>query len=112
MTKRVQFGFENDCVTIRVADILPVRVLSKSIKSSRKYTQITASIREIGLVEPPVVARSSGADGSWLLLDGHVRIEVLKDLGRNRSNASCRPTTRPSPTTSASAASRPFRSTG
>ncbi|MBL4543830.1 MAG: ParB N-terminal domain-containing protein [Rhodobacteraceae bacterium] len=84
MTKRVQFGFENDCVTIRVADILPVRVLSKSIKSSRKYTQITASIREIGLVEPPVVARSSGADGSWLLLDGHVRIEVLKDLGQEQ----------------------------
>jgi len=84
MTKKVQLGFENDCVTIPVADILPVRVLSKSIKSSRQYTQITASIREIGLVEPPVVARSSGADGSWLLLDGHVRIEVLKDLGQEQ----------------------------
>lgn len=82
MTKKVQLGFENDCVTIPVADILPVRVLSKSIKSSRKYTQITASIREIGLVEPPVVARNGDAGGSWLLLDGHVRIEVLKDLGR------------------------------
>lgn len=82
MTKKVQLGFENDCVTIPVADILPVRVLSKSIKSSRKYTQITASIREIGLVEPPVVARNGDASGSWLLLDGHVRIEVLKDLGQ------------------------------
>lgn len=84
MTKKVQLGFENDCVTIPVADILPVRVLSKSIKSSRKYTQITASIREIGLVEPPVVARNGDAGGSWLLLDGHVRIEVLKDLGREQ----------------------------
>ncbi|CAM4239065.1 plasmid partitioning protein RepB C-terminal domain-containing protein [Palleronia rufa] len=84
MTKKVQLGFENDCVTIPVADILPVRVLSKSIKSSRKYTQITASIREIGLVEPPVVARNGDASGSWLLLDGHVRIEVLKDLGREQ----------------------------
>lgn len=82
MSKKVQLGFESDCVTIPVADILPVRVLSKSIKSSRKYTQITASIREIGLVEPPVVARNGDASGSWLLLDGHVRIEVLKDLGR------------------------------
>ncbi|MCA0847259.1 plasmid partitioning protein RepB C-terminal domain-containing protein [Salipiger thiooxidans] len=84
MTKKVQLGFENDCVTIPVADILPVRVLSKSIKSSRKYTQITASIREIGLVEPPVVARNMDASGSWLLLDGHVRIEVLKDLGQEQ----------------------------
>jgi DNA-binding transcriptional MerR regulator len=84
MTKKVQLGFENDCVTIPVADILPVRVLSKSIKSSRKYTQITASIREIGLVEPPVVARNGDASGSWLLLDGHVRIEALKDLGQEQ----------------------------
>lgn len=84
MTKKVQLGFENDCVTIPVADILPVRVLSKSIKSSRKYTQITASIREIGLVEPPVVARNGNSSGSWLLLDGHVRIEVLKDLGQEQ----------------------------
>ena len=84
MTKKVQLGFENDCATIPVADILPVRVLSKSIKSSRKYTQITASIREIGLVEPPVVARTGDASGSWLLLDGHVRIEVLKDLGQEQ----------------------------
>ena len=84
MTKKVQLGFENDCVTIPVADILPVRVLSKSIKSSRKYTQITASIREIGLVEPPVVARNGDASGSWLLLDGHVRIEVMKDLGQEQ----------------------------
>ena len=82
MTQKVQIGFENDCVTISVADILPVRVLGKSIRSSRKYTQITASIQEVGLVEPPVVARNGDADGSWLLLDGHVRIEVLKDLGR------------------------------
>lgn len=92
MTKKVQLGFENDCVTIPVADILPVRVLSKSIKSSRKYTQITASIREIGLVEPPVVARNGDASGSWLLLDGHVRIEVLKDLGHgciNRLQIEC-----------------------
>ncbi len=81
MTRKVQLGFETDCVTIPLADILPVRVLSKSIKSSRKYTQIAASIREIGLVEPPVVARNADGEGSWLLLDGHVRIEVLKDLG-------------------------------
>ncbi|UWQ61918.1 ParB N-terminal domain-containing protein [Leisingera caerulea] len=81
MTRKVTLGFENDCVTVPVADILPVRVLGKSVKSSRKYVQITASIREVGLVEPPVVTRNAGEGGSWLLLDGHIRIEVLKDLG-------------------------------
>jgi hypothetical protein len=81
MTRKVTLGFENDCVTIPVTDILPVRVLGKSVKSSRKYVQITASIREVGLVEPPVVTRNADEDGGWLLLDGHIRIEVLKDLG-------------------------------
>jgi ParB-like chromosome segregation protein Spo0J len=48
---------------------------------SAKYQQIAASIREIGLVEPPVAARSAG--GMFLILDGHVRIEILKDLGES-----------------------------
>lgn len=74
MIEKVQIGFENDCVTIPAADILPVRVLSKSIKSSRKYTQIKASIREIGLVEPPVVARNEDASGGNALAMGKLFI--------------------------------------
>jgi len=77
----VTLGFESDCVTVSVKAVLPVRTLSASVKSSRKYRQITASIKEVGLVEPPVVSRSPGQEGSYLLLDGHIRIEVLKDLG-------------------------------
>jgi hypothetical protein len=56
--RTVAFGFENDCITLPVESILPVRVIAKTTKSSRKYRQITASIREVGLVEPPVVARN------------------------------------------------------
>ncbi|WP_444460650.1 plasmid partitioning protein RepB C-terminal domain-containing protein [Rhodobacter capsulatus] len=55
--------------------------MSKTAKSSRKYRQIAASIAEIGLVEPPVVARNPDAADTWLLLDGHMRIEMLKDSG-------------------------------
>ncbi|MBZ0088855.1 MAG: ParB N-terminal domain-containing protein, partial [Thermoanaerobaculia bacterium] len=77
----VTLGFESDCVTVPVEAVLPVRTLSTSLKSSRKYRQITASIKEVGLVEPPVVSRSPGQEGAYLLLDGHIRIEVLKDLG-------------------------------
>lgn len=77
----VIIGFENNCVTVSVEAVLPVRALSASVKSSRKYQQITASIREVGLVEPPVISRNPDPDGPWMLLDGHIRIEVLKDLG-------------------------------
>lgn len=77
----VAHGFEEDCVTLPVAALLPVKVLRTATKSSKKYQQIAASIREVGLVEPPVVARDPANPGTFLLLDGHVRIEVLKDLG-------------------------------
>ena len=80
----VTLGFESDCVTVPVEAVLPVRALSASVKSSRKYRQITASIKEVGLVEPPVVTRSTGEEGTYMLLDGHIRIEVLKDLGIER----------------------------
>lgn len=76
----VGHAFETDCVALPVGSILPIHNLEPSVKSSQKYRQITASIREVGLVEPPVVARVPAQPGTFLLLDGHLRIEVLKDL--------------------------------
>src|SRR3979411_2289595 len=74
-------AFGSDFVVVPIASILPVKAIEKTTKSSHKYRQIAASIREIGLVEPPVVTRdASGAN--YLLLDGHLRIEVLRDLGQ------------------------------
>jgi hypothetical protein len=74
-------AFEDDCVLVPIASILPVRALRKTVKSSHKYRQIAASIREVGLVEPPVVARDVKQPNTLLLLDGHLRIEILKDMG-------------------------------
>jgi len=64
-----------------VSDILPLRSVSETIKRTPKYGQIAASIREIGLVEPLVVARHKQSAGKYLLLDGHLRLEVLRALG-------------------------------
>jgi RepB plasmid partitioning protein/ParB-like nuclease domain len=69
-------------VVIPIASILPVKAIEKTAKSSHKYRQIAASIREIGLVEPPVVIQDTRDSNSYLLLDGHLRIEVLRDLGQ------------------------------
>jgi hypothetical protein len=74
-------AFEDDCVLVPLASILPVRALRKTVKSSHKYRQIAASVREVGLVEPPVVTRDSKQPETFLLLDGHLRIEILKDMG-------------------------------
>lgn len=80
-TKAVTLGFEPECVVLPVSAIPPTKQLRVGIKSSHKYRQIAASIREIGIIEPPAVARNPNEPGTYLLLDGHLRVEVLKDMG-------------------------------
>src|ERR1700722_13014938 len=75
-------AFGSDCVVVPIAAILPVKAIEKTAKASHKYRQIATSIREIGLVEPPVVVQDSRDANSYLLLDGHLRIEVLRDMGQ------------------------------
>ena len=58
-----------------------MRPVDNTVRKSQKFLQIAASIREIGIVQPPVVARRPELKGRYLLLDGHLRIDVLKDMG-------------------------------
>lgn len=74
-------GFEANLRTIQIDAILPVKHLPATVPKSQKYGQIAASIREVGLIEPPVVARAAGQGGAFILLDGHVRLHVLKEMG-------------------------------
>jgi hypothetical protein len=75
-------AFEDAKLRIAIAQIQPLKIVSAAIKKTQKYAQIAASIREVGLVEPPVVARDHSDPGKYLLLDGHLRIDVLKDVGQ------------------------------
>jgi ParB-like chromosome segregation protein Spo0J len=88
MTRRavsspVTFGFEEARLRIAIDQIVPLKIVSAAVKKTPKYAQIAASIREVDLVEPPVVARDRGEPGKYLLLDGHLRIDVLKEMGRS-----------------------------
>ncbi len=40
-----------------------------------------SSIKAIGLIEAPVVMADTTKAGTWFLLDGHLRLEALKELG-------------------------------
>jgi ParB-like chromosome segregation protein Spo0J len=80
-TSTVKMAFEDVELRIAIADIQPLKLVSDGIKKSQKYAQIAASMREVGIVEPPIVARDRSEQGKYLLLDGHLRIDVLKHLG-------------------------------
>ncbi len=73
-------AFERKSVFVKFSNILPVKQLPKRVKKTKKYLQISASIREVGIIEPPVVVRDRDKKGKFLLLDGHLRIEILKEL--------------------------------
>jgi ParB-like chromosome segregation protein Spo0J len=77
----VQMGFEGASRRLAIADIQPLKIVSAAVKKTPKYAQIVASICQVGIVEPPVVTRDRNDRGKYLLLDGHLRIEALKDGG-------------------------------
>jgi len=73
-------AFRPEGATIKVDKILPVRKIKPSTKKTKKYRQIFTSIKEVGIIEHLVVYPQDNKSGSYLLLDGHLRLEVLKDI--------------------------------
>ena len=61
-------AFERDYITLPITAILPLRTLPPTIRASR-VPESPASVSEVGLVEPPVVARSSTQRNTYLLVD-------------------------------------------
>jgi ParB-like chromosome segregation protein Spo0J len=70
-------GFELKTVVIPIASITARGTLTAEARKSRKYRQIAASIAHVGLEEPLIV--SPARDGIYLLLDGAIRLDILKE---------------------------------
>ncbi|WP_434702507.1 ParB N-terminal domain-containing protein [Pseudomonas sp. Z1-12] len=80
----VKQAFEHRVIAVPLDRILPSRRVDQLIPGSKKYASILSSIRELGVVEPLVVHPKpliAGGVASYLLLDGHFRLEALKALG-------------------------------
>ena len=67
-------------IMVALSKILPLRRFPRGTDKSEKFKRIAASVRELGLVEPLVVYPQTGKIDHYILLDGHVRFEILKDL--------------------------------
>jgi hypothetical protein len=78
----VKRGFEEATRRIPISSIKLLKRVSDAVKLTPKYNQIGVSIREVGVVEPPIVTPDRADPEQYLLLDGHLRLEVLKELGR------------------------------
>ena len=78
---KVKLGFEESSLRIPIDAILPLREISAAVRKSVKYAQIAASIVEVGIIEPPVVTRDAHERDRYHLLDGHLRVDIMRDNG-------------------------------
>ena len=79
----VKLGFEETSIRIPITAITPLRAISASTRNSIKYGQIAASIAEVGIIEPPAVVRDAQDHTRFHLLDGHLRVEILRERGES-----------------------------
>jgi hypothetical protein len=83
----VMLGFVPEPLLVPLNDILPSRRTVLGISQTRKFKQIVSSIAEVGLIEPLSVTERDPSSQKYTLLDGHLRLIALRDLGH--TEASC-----------------------
>lgn len=80
-TPELKTAFDRRAVRLALSVILPLKAVRPSVKATIKYQQILASIQEVGLVEAPVVTRSAKQANQYFLVDGHLRLVAVRELG-------------------------------
>lgn len=76
-----KLAFEMKPVRLALTDVLPVRLIKDPQSNIERYRTICTSIKEVGMIEPLVVYPQKGSTEKYLLLDGHLRLFALKELG-------------------------------
>ena len=72
-------AFGSQILTLSITTIVPQREPTLAMKETACYKQIVSSLEHIGLIEPLVVYAQ--AQGTFLLVDGNSRFEILKSRG-------------------------------
>jgi hypothetical protein len=81
----ISIGFQPEPVRIPLDRLLPSKKVPAGLAITHKYRQVRSSVEEIGLIEPLSVTEADQTTGHHLLLDGHIRLIVLKDLGQQEA---------------------------
>ena len=73
-------AFEMRKRDVELMRLLPTKLV-KNAHNLKRYRAILDSIPELGLIEPLMVYPQAGDGEYWLVLDGHLRLLALKQLG-------------------------------
>src|SRR5580765_8397280 len=75
--RQVHAAFKQQEFVLPLENIVMQREITPNYRKSEIYLRIMASLEHIGLIEPVVVFPRNPDD--YLLLDGHVRLDILKN---------------------------------
>lgn len=84
MSKAVKLACEERVASIETTRILPLRKVAPGARTTVKYRRIATSMKQVGIIEPLVVHPHNEVVDHFMLLDGHVRYDILKQLGQTR----------------------------
>jgi hypothetical protein len=85
MTAEIELGFSMEPVSVPFSNILSSRSIPDNLSTSRKFIQIRSSIKEIGLIEPLSITPIIKKTDHHMLLDGHMRLIAMRELGFNEA---------------------------
>ena len=74
-------AFDRQPLDLPLDRLLPSRPSPKEVARTRKFSQILASMREVGLIEPLSITAADPKSGLYLILDGHLRLQAARELG-------------------------------
>ena len=77
----VSLGFLPKVIEVQLDNLLPLKTFAATITSSTKFKQVVASIKELGLIEPLIVGPLERKTNKHPLLDGHLRLAAMRELG-------------------------------
>jgi hypothetical protein len=82
----VKSAFECDLAVLPLKALLPLKQISDAVRASKKFRTIEQSIEEVGIIEPLVVCQVPDKADRYLLLDGHLRRDILLRKGAKETD--------------------------
>jgi len=76
-----KLAFDQRSLVLPLEKIRPLRAVREPEKQYTRYRWIVSSIQMLGLIEPLIVHPLGGGKGMYHVVDGHLRLHAMQQLG-------------------------------
>lgn len=83
--KHIKTAFDLQPVLLPLDSLVETRPIKNYKERLKTYDSILSSIKEVGIIQPMVVCPIANEPKKYKLLDGHLRLYALRELGEARA---------------------------